>query len=116
MPATRQTVLARRALPQTIADALLPLEQSADLTASHALRCTAVLLEARRSAALEVTTGENIIAMLNEASNLAIQAQAVVRRAHAELVPLAIDLDITASTPECPGLVGADRAPMRIVA
>lgn len=116
MPVNRETVMARRALPQTIAEAFLPLEESADQTAAQALRCMAVLLEARRSAALGVTDGEEILAMINEGCNLAFQAQAVIRRAHAQMVPLAEQLEITAGPPECPGLVGADRAPLRSVA
>lgn len=116
MSVNRETVLARRALPQTIAEAFLPLEQSADLTATQALRCMAVLLDARRSAALGVTDGEDILALINEGCNLAFQAQTVIRRAHAQMIPLAEQLEITAGPPVCPGLVGADRAPLRSVA
>lgn len=116
MSVTRETVLARRALPQTIADAFLPLEQSADLTATQALRCMAVLLDARRSAALGVTDGEDILALINEGCNLAFQAQTVIRRAHARMIPLAEQLDIVAVVPECPGIVAADRPPLRSVA
>jgi len=116
MSVNRETVRARRALPQTIADAFLPLEESADLTATQALRCMAVLLDARRSAALGVTEGEDILALINEGCNLAFQAQTVIRRAHAQLIPLAVQLDIVNVVPECPGIVGIERSPLRSVA
>ncbi len=116
MSANRQTVLARRALTDTIANAFLPLEESADLTAIHAISCMATLLDARRSAALGVTVGEDILALINESCNLSYQAQTVIRRAHAQLLTLAEQLEITAGPPECPGLVGAAAPGLRSVA
>jgi len=116
MSANRNTVIARRALPGTVAAAFLPLEENADRTAAEALRCMAVLLDARRDAALGVTDGEDVLAMINEGCNHAFQAQAVFRRAHAMMLPLAEKLEITAGPPECPDILFSMPTALRSVA
>jgi hypothetical protein len=103
MSATRNTVLARRALFAEVSSAFLPVEESADTTAALALRCTATLLEARRAAGLKVTEGEDALRMVHEACNLAFSAQALFRRAHVGLADLGSDLELVGYTPECPG-------------
>lgn len=103
MLATRNTVLARRALFTNISGAFLPVEESADATAALALRCTAELLDARRNAGLAVTQGENIIQMVHEGCNLAFAAQALFRRAHLGLAELSVELDLVGYNPDCPG-------------
>jgi len=103
MSANRKIVLARRALAQHVSNAFLPVEQSADSTATLALRCTAVLIEARREAGLGPIEGEDVLETVHEACNLAFKAQALFRRAHVGLAHLGAELNVLAYTPECPG-------------
>lgn len=108
MPATRHTVIARRSLAQTIADAFLPLEHVADRTAVEAHRCVATLLEQRASADLSVNAGEDAIAAIQEGCRHSYAAQASFRRAHAMFPDLMLQHGITGYAPEC---TLADQAP-----
>lgn len=116
MSANRTTVHARRSLANNVAQAFLPLEASADATSALALRCTATLLEIRRDAGLGVTEGEDVLRMIHDGCRLAFEAQALFRRAHAELVPLAEKLSVTGYAPECPGIVAGLSPDLKAVA
>jgi len=119
MNANRSMVNARRALAANVTATFLPLELSADETAAQALRCVATLIEVRRNAGLAVTAGEDVLATIHEGCKLAFEAQALFRRAHAQMLPLAGELGIeTAVAPTCPGEVfmGNDGGNLRIVA
>ncbi len=111
MKPTRGTVHARRALANNIANAFLPLEESADKTAALALRCTATMLDARREAGLAVTEGEDVLKLIHEGCRLAFDAQELFRRAHVQLVPIAERIDVIDYAPECPGVPGATKSP-----
>lgn len=116
MVATREMANARRTLATDVARAFLPLEESADQTASLALRCAATLLDVRRSAGLGVTDGEHVLKLIHEGCSKAFEAQQIFRRAHADLLPLAEHLKISAYAPECPGLVSEAAPGLRAVA
>lgn len=111
MPTNRTTVLARRSLAQTVADAFLPLEQIADQTAVVAHRCVATLLEQRAAAGLSVTAGEEAIAAIQEGCRHSYAAQASFRRAHQMFPDLMIQHGITGYAPEC-DLTGQASAPI----
>lgn len=107
----RQTVVARRDIAANIAQSLLPLEESADATAAQALRCVANLLDERRNAALPVTEGAEILAIMQDGCNLAFQAQAKFREAHMMLAERGKEMGMD---PVCPPNT-AER-PLKIVA
>ena len=106
----RQAVIARRGIASNIAQSLLPLEESADVTAAQALRCVADLLDERRAAALAVTEGADILAVMQEGCNLAFQAQAKFREAHQLLADRSKEMGMD---PVCPPNTGEN--PLKIV-
>lgn len=112
----RTTVLARKSLASDVASVFLPLEHSADATAALALRCTASLLDIRRDAALAVTEGEDVLRTIHEGCRLAFEAQALFRRAHADLLPLADRLNVSAYAPECPIAMDVANPHLKVVA
>lgn len=120
MPKYREIVRARQALPQTVGAAFLPLEESADQTAALGLRCLATMIESRRTAALGVTDGAEAIRLIQAGCNMAMEAQALIRQAHANLVDVAdqLDIDVHAYAPDCPGVVRTtgDAAHLSVVA
>lgn len=79
MPKTRNQVAA------TIADAFLPLERSADETASQAYRCVATMMEQRVVAKVSPLTGNDAIELMRQGADHAARARECFMKVHAEL-------------------------------
>lgn len=75
----------RRSMGDTIAANLIPLEQSAQLTATGASRFVADILQAHSDAGLPPAAGMDIVKTLSDAASLAVQSRAKIGEAHLAL-------------------------------
>lgn len=82
MPKTRNQVAV------TIAEAFLPLERSADETASQAYRCVATMMEQRLIAKVAPLTGNEEIELIRQGADHAARARECFMMAHAKLAAL----------------------------
>lgn len=99
MPKTRNQVAA------AIADVFIPLERSADETASQAYRCVATMMEQRAVAKVAPLTGNDAIELMRQGADHAARARECFLKAHPLLAVLGEQNGVTprafGQTDEC---------------
>lgn len=109
MPKTRNQVAA------TIAEAFIPLERSADETASQAYRCVATMMEQRVLAKVAPLTGNQEIELMRQGADHAARARECFMKVHAGLAVLSEQNGVAprafGQTDECKLLSGEEGAP-----
>jgi hypothetical protein len=91
---------------QAVAEAFLAAEQAMDVAAARAAECAALMLKARADMKLPLGTGVQALAIVAEASALAIRSRQLMIEAHPAMAELPADIGLRhvaiGDTKECP--------------